>query len=1061
MNRRFCAWCLAAALLLVCGTVRAAEDNSIATLLENAVIMAENSMIYLSGGQIQEYDAPPSFQNGEVTVDLQTAAGALGGSYSFDGERFSLHLAGCEASGSTGSDQVLVDGGTVSIRTPVQVKNGRVQVNILLFFWLDVEYYTSWDYRYVVIGGSCRSSYDSVLIRLFGVYASPSGTDEGGMGYPSAPVLSLTRAAELAQSSLFSQYGISPVVYLHGGVYRGQQYIAGDLHGTVIRPFGDGQVTFADTVQVPREAFVPAQDSRIGQSVKGRVYQADVSSLFASGALPYPIDIGSGAYSGKSYYILTEEDAPCTLARYPNGNTFAWATPVTVGGQSREAAFTFDGVDMEQRWKAAAERGELIAGGYWSYMYAFDQFYVKNIAGNQIQLLPRNDYMHDLTEGDKPFFVCNLLEELDSPGEWYLDIETLILYYYPMGDMSNVELAVDTGAAVWFCDAQNVTLKNVSVRGNRENGVLIEDSSHVTVLECDIRHAGKRGAEILDGTDNTLKSCDISFIGGNGVGIYGMDYKYSLEHQNNCMEDCEISNVLKTFRTASGAVCIEGTGNVVRNNLIHQCTQSGIRFTGNDHKIEKNEIHHVVLEALDAGAIYSGRSWVDLGTEIQYNYIHDLPQKPAQTPFSKDGYVDNQGIYIDDGQSGISVHHNLISRCSRGALLGGGHDLSFRNNVIVDCKMGYTFDQRMSFGQWAAAFTLPGGQVYEEMQARLQNAQTDTAVWYEKYPGLKILCDGMSRHVTYSSDGTFQKQYNSYRQYDMGRPWRSYAGNNAMVYVLLWHDSRDKVQDTEAVQHEGDYETYSKTAAGVQESQNGLHYAFKAGSPAVEKAGELPIDSMGFLNKSGRGDLNARPMYPKNGAVIGTEDTCLVWAPARSADEYRIRVSRNADMSDPLIDQTADWYGRDTQFVLPGGETGDFYWQVEAISLSACMDQSQTSPVFHFRRKEQIQILPPEVADVWGEASDLSQLQGDTALISTQLASGYSEAVSGEIWVHLKAEDLLLSLSAKPVTLEAEETKKVTVSLAVPKELPQNTVLEVYFWDSQKGLKPLAQPVHD
>ena len=36
--------------------------------------------------------------------------------------------------------------------------------------------------------------------------------------------------------------------------------------------------------------------------------------------------------------------------------------------------------------------------------------------------------------------IINLLEEIDYPGEWFLDHETQILYYYPPEDFENADI---------------------------------------------------------------------------------------------------------------------------------------------------------------------------------------------------------------------------------------------------------------------------------------------------------------------------------------------------------------------------------------------------------------------------------------------------------------------------------------------------------------------------------------------------------------------------------------------------------------------------------------------
>ena len=62
----------------------------------------------------------------------------------------------------------------------------------------------------------------------------------------------------------------------------------------------------------------------------------------------------------------------------------------------------------------------------------------------------------------------------------------------------------------------------------------------------------------------------------------------------------------------SQGVSIQGVGNRAAHNLIHNAPHNAIIFGGNDHVIEFNEIHDVVLESDDQGGVDmfgDGKHW--------------------------------------------------------------------------------------------------------------------------------------------------------------------------------------------------------------------------------------------------------------------------------------------------------------------------------------------------------------------------------------------------------------------------------------------------------------------
>jgi hypothetical protein len=167
------------------------------------------------------------------------------------------------------------------------------------------------------------------------------------------------------------------------------------------------------------------------------------------------------------------------------------------------------------------------------------------------------------------------------------------------------------------------------------------------------------------------------------------------------------------------AISVEGVGNRVTHNLIHDAPHMAIFFGGNDHVIEFNEIHDVCLESNDAGAIYAGRDWTMRGTTIRYNYLHDI------TGFRGRGCV---GVYLDDMFCGTRIYGNVFCRVTRAAFLGGGRDCTVENNIFVDCRPALHVDAR-ALG-WAR------GSVKTTMTQRLQAMPYASPLWRERYPEL-------------------------------------------------------------------------------------------------------------------------------------------------------------------------------------------------------------------------------------------------------------------------------------------------------------------------------------
>lgn len=292
------------------------------------------------------------------------------------------------------------------------------------------------------------------------------------------------------------------------------------------------------------------------------------------------------------------------------------------------------------------------------------------------------------------YYVENAREELDAPGEWYLDREEGFLYFYPPEGCESAD-ALNAKTVTAPVNDRLLDLRNV--RGIEFRGLIFENaqreiacvtaSEDVVLADCTIRNAGCYSSTALAFQNCRrcgVRDSEIAFIGGSAIHLGGGDVK-TLEPGENFADGNTIHHTGIDYKQGVG-VSLTGVGNRAAHNEIHDCPRFGIGFGGQNQIIEFNHIHHVNLETCDTGAIYvGGRNWISsYGTRIRFNYFHDV------IGF---GYHDGKwesphfcwGIYLDDNTGGVDVYGNVIVGCVRGLIhLHNGRDNHIWNNIFID-----------------------------------------------------------------------------------------------------------------------------------------------------------------------------------------------------------------------------------------------------------------------------------------------------------------------------------------------------------------------------------------
>jgi hypothetical protein len=300
------------------------------------------------------------------------------------------------------------------------------------------------------------------------------------------------------------------------------------------------------------------------------------------------------------------------------------------------------------------------------------------------------------------YHAFNLLEEIDQPGEWYLNRNTGILYLYPPGNPENskavVEISMLSKPMISATKLAHVRFEGLTLDLSRADAAILRDSSDCVFAGCTVSRMAGEGVRITGGFRNTLLSCNVHTIGRNATWISGGD-RATLTPGNHVVANCEIHNFGRIDRTYTPGIQLEGAGNRVAHNFFHDCPSSVMRIEGNDHIIEFNEVRDAVLESDDQGAMELFANPTYRGVVFRHNRFTDIglrdPRKLANG---------QSAIRFDDVISDMLVYGNVFVRAAKGHFgaiqMNGGRDNIIENNLFVDCPQGVSGGYRANQKHW-------------------------------------------------------------------------------------------------------------------------------------------------------------------------------------------------------------------------------------------------------------------------------------------------------------------------------------------------------------------------
>jgi len=618
------------------------------------------------------------------------------------------------------------------------------------------------------------------------IYVSPTGNDSQP-GTKEKPVATLEAARDLIRqyksNNDLPKGGIT--VWIGVGQYDQQHPFvlnsndSGEPGSPIVwRSMPEKQVSITGGISIPAEKFTRVTNrqviSRLSTEAAAKVVQVNLKELGIN-------DFGCVRQYGHAISVypapmeLFFNNQAMTLARYPNEGYIKIGKVIDGGSVPRNRDYSGRGGIFEysdQRHAVWAGQKDVWLQGSFNYGYADDNLLVSAIDVKKKLVKLAMPSLYGVAGGQEfqHYVANNILDELDSPGEWYVDKTSGLLYFWPPGEMKGSSIMVSVLEEPVICleGASNITIRDCTIEVGRGIGIYIERGANNLIAGCTVRNVGTSGILMGQGARQTspyitvddyegvpasrmignlqgqkykytawdrqagsnhgILSCDIYNTGCGGI-FLGGGSKRKLIPGNNYVENCRIHDYNRRNKFLWAGINIDGCGNRISHCEIFNSEWQGIYVNGNEHLFEYNNIHHVTLNSNDTSPWYIGRDPSNRGNVVRYNYIHHCGNKDRM----------NMGIYCDDSSTDVLVYGNVFYKMNttHGVLFSNsGWDLKMKNNIVIE-PLSHTVMLSAHYYTWAARECVPMFGVNGLIRNRLSKSVNIYEPPYsERYPEL-------------------------------------------------------------------------------------------------------------------------------------------------------------------------------------------------------------------------------------------------------------------------------------------------------------------------------------
>ena len=423
-------------------------------------------------------------------------------------------------------------------------------------------------------------------------------------------------------------------------------------------------------------------------------------------------------------------------ARHPNKGYFAIAEVPDKSAEWTQghARFRFREKDL-RAWNGATN-GEVVVMSRW----VESRLPISRIDEEQRLVSFAKKSVFELGPGDL-YYVENVVDLLDQPGEWSLDSSSGTVYYlarpgeqidrcegiFPvLPQVLRFEGKPDSGEFLERITVRGLTFSHTEwcfpegFQSNRQveifpapkpdiggfaqaaigvpGAVWGEGVRLCSIENCTFASLGTYGLELGRACQsNRISHCEFADLGAGGIKIGETRIRQDSAQQagHNSITDCMIHDGGKIFASAIGVWIGQSSDNLVSHNLIYDFFYTGISIgwtwgygasLASNNLVEFNHVHHIGRKSDGDGPILSDMGGIytlgkQPGTRILNNLWHDI------AGIQYGGW----GIYLDEGSSGILVQSNVVYRTTH----GGFHQHYGETNILENNLFAYARDHQI------------------------------------------------------------------------------------------------------------------------------------------------------------------------------------------------------------------------------------------------------------------------------------------------------------------------------------------------------------------------------